>query len=92
MKYALVIAALLAAPPVLAQSTPSPYTVDLTRDEAQAVLGLLDNAVKSGGLQAAKAAGPIADNLIAAGQKAQAADEAAKVKAAVDAAEKDKPK
>ena len=89
MKF-VILAALLAASPAFAQTAPTPYTVDLTQDEAQAVIGLLENAVKAGGLQAAKIATPIADKLIAAGKKAQAtdkaADEAAKIKAAVDAA------
>lgn len=90
MKSAVILALLLVASPVFAQTAPTPYTVDLTHDEAQAVLGLLENAVKSGGLQAAKVAGPIADKLIEAGKKAQAANEAAKIKAAVDAAKAEK--
>ena len=101
MKF-VVIAALLAASPAFAQTAPtftsgtgggptvipdkSLYTVKLTHDEAQALLTMLDGAVKLGGLQAAKAAMSISDKLIAAGQDAQAADEAAKIKAAVDAA------
>ena len=89
MKF-VIIAVLLAASPAFAQTSPTPYTTDLTHDEAQVLLNMLDSAVKSGGLQAAKTLTPIADKIIAAGQKAQAADEAAKIKAAVDAAAKPK--
>lgn len=70
----------------LAHADPAPIAVDLTHDEAQAVLSLLDRAVKDGGLQAAKGLGPIADKLIEAARLATKADEDAKIKAAVDAA------
>ena len=40
--------------------TGKPMTLDLTPQEAQQLIGLLDLATKSGGLQAAQAALPIA--------------------------------
>jgi len=39
---------------------PKPMAIDLTPTEAQQLIGLLDLATKSGGLQAAQAALPIA--------------------------------
>jgi hypothetical protein len=70
---------------------PSSITVNLSHDEAQAVLSLLDKEVKSGGLQAAKAFSPIADKIIAGAQAAAKADDDAKVKAAVEAAKSEAP-
>ena len=77
--------------PAFAQTAPTtPLAVSLSHDEAQAVLTLLDNAVKAGGLQSAKVLGPIADKIIVAAQVAAKADADAALKAAVDAAAKPK--
>ena len=46
---------LLATIPVI-----KPMTIELTQQEAQALIGLLDLATKSGGLQVAQAALPLA--------------------------------
>ena len=88
MKRALVITtvALLAASPAFAQTAPTPYKVDLTPESAVKSLNLLQADVMAHGLEACKVDLPIADQIIAAGNAAKAADEAAKIKAAVDAA------
>ena len=86
-------AAVAFALPAFAQTAPqSPLAVSLSHDEAQAVLTLLDNAVKSGGLATAATLLPIADKLVEAAKIAAKADADAVVKAAVDAAKpKDAP-
>ena len=100
MKYVLVAFCVLAASPALAQTytagpgltvpSPSPHTIALTAEENQTLRSLIDSTIKQVGLGAARVLVLIADKLDAAAQKAQAADkeaaEAAKIKAAVDAA------
>jgi hypothetical protein len=46
--------------------------LELTKEEAQQLLELLDLATKAGGLQAASAALPIATKILAAEQKSEA--------------------
>ena len=96
MKYAIIIAALLAVSPALAQSAPSPCTLDLTVDQANTLRSLAEATIKQMGVQGARVLLPIVDKIDAAVQKVQdtakAADEAAKIKAAVDAAKAAPPK
>ena len=93
LRSAILAAAIAFALPAFAQTAPTtPLAVSLSHDEAQAVLNLLDGAVKAGGLAPAATLLPIANKIIEASKIASKADADAALKAAVDAAKpKDAP-
>lgn len=77
MKFCLAILFFFAETSV---SSASDLTISFTRDEAQQILTLMDNAAKAGGLQAAKQLLPIADKILDADRADQVKEHDDKIK------------